>query len=196
MEVSKNSGFSPQIIHFNRVFRYKPSILRYPYFWKHPYTYRNTYTKARCISVRFHFFHHLWEGSPSPSAWRIEVCFTHIFTEMQKLRKDIIYRFFWDTENWDFPSDSHLSWDGKICCFVDWRLGPTGSIWNLPRTKEEWQRKSFSLDFILNTKKVTRSRRVESLFFQDIFWGCSTSTSCRYWEISSSFFKSWPFWFS
>ena len=28
---------SPQIIHFNRVFHYKPSILGYPYFWKHPY---------------------------------------------------------------------------------------------------------------------------------------------------------------
>ena len=28
----------PQIIHFNRVFHYKPSILGYPYFWKHPYT--------------------------------------------------------------------------------------------------------------------------------------------------------------
>ena len=27
----------PQIIHFNRVFHYKPSIFRYPYFWKHPY---------------------------------------------------------------------------------------------------------------------------------------------------------------
>ena len=35
MGVSKNSGFSPQIIHFNRVFHYKPSILGYPYFWKH-----------------------------------------------------------------------------------------------------------------------------------------------------------------
>ena len=34
--VSKNSG-TPQIIHFNRVFQYKPSILGYPYFWKHPY---------------------------------------------------------------------------------------------------------------------------------------------------------------
>ena len=33
---SKNSGFSPQIIHFNRVFHYKPSILGYHYFWKHP----------------------------------------------------------------------------------------------------------------------------------------------------------------
>ena len=37
MDVSKNSGFSPQIIHFNRVFHYKPSILGYPYFWKHPH---------------------------------------------------------------------------------------------------------------------------------------------------------------
>ena len=36
MDVSENSGFSPQIIHFNRVFHYKPSILGYPYFWKHP----------------------------------------------------------------------------------------------------------------------------------------------------------------
>ena len=29
-------GFSPHIIHFNKVFHYKPSILGYPYFWKHP----------------------------------------------------------------------------------------------------------------------------------------------------------------
>ena len=27
----------PQIIHFNRVFHYRPSILGYPYFWKHPH---------------------------------------------------------------------------------------------------------------------------------------------------------------
>ena len=27
--------FTPQIIHFNRVFHYKPSILGYHYFWKH-----------------------------------------------------------------------------------------------------------------------------------------------------------------
>ena len=36
MGVSKNRG-TPQIIHFNRVFHYKPSILGYPYFWKHSY---------------------------------------------------------------------------------------------------------------------------------------------------------------
>ena len=39
MDVSENSGFSSQIIHFNRVFHYKPSILGYPRFWKHPYEY-------------------------------------------------------------------------------------------------------------------------------------------------------------
>ena len=38
MGVSKNRG-SPQIIHFNRVFQFKPSILGYPYFWKHPYVF-------------------------------------------------------------------------------------------------------------------------------------------------------------
>ena len=27
----------PQIIHFNRIFQHKPSILGYSYFWKHPY---------------------------------------------------------------------------------------------------------------------------------------------------------------
>ena len=38
MDVSKNNGKTPQIIHFNRVFPYKPSILGvFLYFWKHPY---------------------------------------------------------------------------------------------------------------------------------------------------------------
>ena len=36
MVVSKKSGI-PEIIHFNRVFHYKPYILGYRYFWKHPY---------------------------------------------------------------------------------------------------------------------------------------------------------------
>ena len=37
MGASENRGVSTQIIHFNKVFHYKPSILGYPYFWKHPY---------------------------------------------------------------------------------------------------------------------------------------------------------------
>ena len=35
VDVSKNRG-TPKSSHFNRVFHYKPSILGYPYFWKHP----------------------------------------------------------------------------------------------------------------------------------------------------------------
>ena len=36
MDVSENSG-TPKSSHSNRVFYYKPSILGFPYFWKHPY---------------------------------------------------------------------------------------------------------------------------------------------------------------
>ena len=43
MDVFKNSGFSPLIIHFNMVFQYKSSILGYPYFWKHPYKYLESF---------------------------------------------------------------------------------------------------------------------------------------------------------
>ena len=47
MRVSENSGVSPQIIHFNRIFHYKPSILGYPYFWKQPYLQRfNNFTSS------------------------------------------------------------------------------------------------------------------------------------------------------
>ena len=39
MEVSWNGGTpgTPKIIHFNRIFHYKPSILGYPHLWKPPY---------------------------------------------------------------------------------------------------------------------------------------------------------------
>ena len=38
VDVSENSGTpkSSILIIFNQVFHYKPSILGYPYFWKHP----------------------------------------------------------------------------------------------------------------------------------------------------------------
>ena len=43
--VSKNS-VTPQIIHFNRVFHYKPSIWGHPYFWKYPCTW--CYSSSFC----------------------------------------------------------------------------------------------------------------------------------------------------
>ena len=50
MDLSENSG-TPQIIHFDRVFHYKPSILGYPYFWKHP----DGFTPSRCAPKKSTF---------------------------------------------------------------------------------------------------------------------------------------------
>ena len=40
----------PQTIHFSRVFHYKPSILGYPYFWKHPYIFVKFLATHACES--------------------------------------------------------------------------------------------------------------------------------------------------
>ena len=53
MDVSENSG-TPQIIHFSRVFHYKPSILGYPYFWKHPYHFQQlTFASPLLLDLRW-----------------------------------------------------------------------------------------------------------------------------------------------
>ena len=49
MGVSKNRG-TPKSSIFNKVFHYKPSILGYPYFWKHPYIY--IYIQKASIDVK------------------------------------------------------------------------------------------------------------------------------------------------
>ena len=52
----------PQIIHFNRVFHYKPSILGFsPYSWKHP----NAWLGYRCACEVSSFFRGDLERSPS-----------------------------------------------------------------------------------------------------------------------------------
>ena len=51
----------PQIINFNKVVHHKPSILGYPYFWKHPYIY--IYTRwwcQSCLSKLTNVFHMGW----------------------------------------------------------------------------------------------------------------------------------------
>ena len=50
-------GVTPnQIIHFNRVFHYKPSILGYPYLWKHPYNSgwwnNNLFTQPDLVNIQ------------------------------------------------------------------------------------------------------------------------------------------------
>ena len=57
MDVSENIG-TPESSHFNRVFHYKPYILGYPYFWKHPYIYIYIYKyvqKAQLVNLTFAF---------------------------------------------------------------------------------------------------------------------------------------------
>ena len=64
---NQNGGFLkwwyPQIIHFNRVFHYKPSILGYPYFWKHLNT--TAMLGGQVID----------EGHPKVINWRIMTAF-------------------------------------------------------------------------------------------------------------------------
>ena len=56
MGVSENSEFSPQIIHFNRDFPYKPSILGYPLFLETPiWRLENPFTPRREPKIC-----HLW----------------------------------------------------------------------------------------------------------------------------------------
>ena len=55
--VSKHRDTVPQNHPFNRVFHYKPSILGYPYFWKHPCIYAyilKLYGKGRSILYQSH----------------------------------------------------------------------------------------------------------------------------------------------
>ena len=61
----------PPIIHFNRGFHYKPSILGYPYFWKHPYVY-NVFLgpilrHLHVAALIWHLFHKALNGMPCMS---------------------------------------------------------------------------------------------------------------------------------
>ncbi len=59
----QKSGY-PQIINFNRVFPYNPSILAYHYFWKYPYPFRSGCT-CWFITVGWHFAECHWSGLQS-----------------------------------------------------------------------------------------------------------------------------------
>ena len=69
MGVSENSGFSPQIIHFNRVFHHKPSNLGYPYFGKHPYQTLAPHQNARPVSMQAHSYRHRGLQKMEQSRW-------------------------------------------------------------------------------------------------------------------------------
>ena len=75
----------PQIIHFNKVIHYKPSILGYPYFWKHPFEKKNNEAletkemktlNSRCIAGHLAFCWICWVGLLGPGGFR---CLLHGF---------------------------------------------------------------------------------------------------------------------
>ena len=74
MGVSENGGFSPQIIHFNRGFPlFSPSILGYPYFWKHPNLsskyIRSCYRQALSLTKHCHFLLCFPQILPTHLSW-------------------------------------------------------------------------------------------------------------------------------
>ena len=67
----------PQIIHFNRVFHYKPSISGYPYFWKHPFAWICLCSLAkRFITIECPFARTLWHLNQMQvlMGWGTEIC--------------------------------------------------------------------------------------------------------------------------
>jgi len=73
MGVSENNG-TPQIIHFNRVFHYKPSILGYPYFWKHPdilSTVNVGHSDLDFLPISAPNLRHLWPSKLPWQPWRL-----------------------------------------------------------------------------------------------------------------------------
>ena len=81
MGVSKNSGFLPQIIHFNKVFHYKPSILGvFPLFWV------DTHMRWRFFEFTWLSWRRNWETSKvlrgeleeSTGPWQFQTfCYFH-----------------------------------------------------------------------------------------------------------------------
>ena len=90
--VSKNRGFPPRIIHFNRVFHSKASILGYPYFWKHLLQYGRDACRYEATNGKTTSFHwrvtNAWiflrvalltpQLVPTPS-WGCRFCSLYIF---------------------------------------------------------------------------------------------------------------------
>ena len=70
-DVSENSGFSLQILHFDKVFHYKPSILGYPYFWKHPYHVCICSRVMEESPLRGKVDNHPWKKWPDTLIWWI-----------------------------------------------------------------------------------------------------------------------------
>ena len=107
LDVSENSG-TPQIIHFNRVFHYKPSILGYPYFWKHPTGCASyflhpwaTWGSAGATEISFDLTYDRVLQADIEKVWpNINVtCHTHLAEQVKKCWKSGMFfkHFFWSS---------------------------------------------------------------------------------------------------
>ena len=86
--VSENCG-TPKSSHFNRVFHFKPSILGYPYFWKHPFVH-----DSKKDSLRNHISNLLGFHQHESKILSTNIdCNQHCFVE---------FYWIWDGKFWPF----------------------------------------------------------------------------------------------
>ena len=64
------NGGTPKSSHFNRVFHYKPSILGYPYFWKHPYGSWNLESMKYLMMTEIKSKFGVWQGFVHVQMWK------------------------------------------------------------------------------------------------------------------------------
>ena len=90
----------PQIIHFNRVFHYKPSILGYPSFWKHPYEPKYAVFDRRSKRLSFSRWINTTQLGGWTCFWSLKTstwpfCHKSQGTTMVHLEKSVADVFFW-----------------------------------------------------------------------------------------------------
>ena len=122
MGVSKNLGY-PQIIHFNRVFHYKPSILGYPYFG-------NTHIRLLLFSVEhktmlWHFYCTKTQAQHLDVGHRSTLPGVALF-----LREEYLTPFVWHWEFWSHHEvGPHMYVEWHSCIIVRYIFMHLGFIY-------------------------------------------------------------------
>ena len=129
----KIMGFPPKSSIFNRVFHYKPSILRYPYFWKHPHL---------CFFLKMSWIwllHVLLDPRGCRcGCWKDAGWLCQLFFSMDRQGKGTLMR--------ERPGTTHTWWRcWKRRQQMDWIW--FGDIWRLPR----------GLELEMNMEPIARS---------------------------------------
>ena len=139
----KITGFPPKSSIFNRVFHYKPSILGYPYFWKHPHL-------CFFLNMSWIWLLHLWALDPRGcrcGGWKDAGWLCQLFFSMDRQGKGTLMR--------ERHGTTHTWWCWKRRQQMDWIW--FGDIWRLPR----------GLELEMNMEPIARSFSNFCLWF----WG-------------------------